>query len=321
MIRRARIDLLVPVATAVGTEEALLALGIKRSEEPYTREDQELLEAIAASLALLLEQPAPAMEELSAGTMEECPECGACYDPGSVSCAVEGADLVPMRVPRILAGRYQLARRRGRGGMGTVYEAMDAALDRLVAVKLIRDDLVDNPDSAQRFRREARAAASFAHPNVVTVHDYGVGARAHAFLVMELLEGATLREELNLRKQLNPSRTIEILRGVCAAVNAAHRRELIHRDLKPENIFLARSGGGTGELVKVLDFGIAKSLPPRNHTGTTRVTAETQPGVLVGTPAYMSPGQLLGESPDVSWDLWALSVVVYEALTRSYPES
>ena len=136
---------------------------------------------------------------------------------------------------------------------------------------------------------------------------------------MELLEGATLREELNLRRQLNPSRTIEILRGVCAAVNAAHRSELIHRDLKPENIFLARSGDGTGELVKVLDFGIAKSLSPRNHTVTTQVNPGTQPGVLVGTPAYMSPEQLLGESPDVSWDLWALSVVVYEALTGALP--
>ena len=107
MIRRTRLDLLVPIATAVGNAEALLALGIKRSEEPYTRDDQELLEAIAASLALLLEQPSPVVEEPSAGTMEECPECGACYDPGSVSCTVEGADLVSTRVPRILDDRFR----------------------------------------------------------------------------------------------------------------------------------------------------------------------------------------------------------------------
>jgi tRNA A-37 threonylcarbamoyl transferase component Bud32 len=318
LIRRARIDLLVPIATTPGQAEALLVLGIKRSEEPYTPEDQEFLEAIGASLALLVEPPAPVAERVS-GTFQECPECGVCYEPASAVCSGDGATLVRTGVPRTLAGRYRLDRRRGHGGMGTVYEATDSALDRHVAVKLIRDDWVDSVEAVQRFRREARAAAGFAHPNVVTVHDYGVEAETRAFLVMELLQGVTLRDELNRRKRLAPSRVTEIMRGVCAAVEAAHQRQLIHRDLKPENIFLSRSTEAIGEVVKVLDFGVAKFLPANDDSTPTRTRAETRTGVLVGTPAYMSPEQLLGEKLDTQWDLWALAVVAYEALTGALP--
>ena len=318
--RQARIDLLVPIASAPGRTEAVLALGIKRSEEPYTREDQELLEAIADSLALLLEQPAT-VEERPSGAFEECPECGGCYDSGLGRCAVEGADLVGMLLPRTLAGRYRLERRLGRGGMGTVYEATDSSLERRVAVKVIREEWVGSAEAAQRFQREARAAAGFSHPNVVTVHDYGVETGKRAFLVMELLEGVTLRDELKRRKRLEPSRTLEICRGVCAAVEAAHRRQLIHRDLKPENIFLLRPEGVDEgeETVKVLDFGIAKFLRSCDDAAATRTDFETGAGILVGTMAYMSPEQLLGESPDVSWDLWALAVVAYETLTGTLP--
>ncbi len=317
-LRQARIDLLVPIATAPERTEALLALGIKRSEEPYTSEDQDLLVAIAASLALLLEKPvvAPARPseafEKRSEAFEECPQCGTCYDTGAGRCAQEGASLTPVRLPRMLTGRYRLERRRGRGGMGAVYEAVDTALERRVAVKVIRDDLVGSAEAAERFRREARTAAGFAHPNVVTVYDFGVEADTRAFLVMELLEGSTLREELQRQKRLAAQRVVEILRGVCAAVDAAHRRQLIHRDLKPENMFLARDG--TAEIPKVLDFGIAKFLPI-----ATQATAETAAGLLVGTMHYMSPEQLHGEKVDASWDLWALAVVAYEMLTGVQP--
>jgi tRNA A-37 threonylcarbamoyl transferase component Bud32 len=314
--RRARIDLLVPIATAAGHKEALLALGVKRSEEPYTREDQELLEAIASSLGLLLEQTGPAGKP---ETFEECPECGACYDFASAKCAADGATLTTMHLPRTLVGRYRLERRRGQGGMGTVYEAADSALERRVAIKVIRDDWVGSVEAAQRFRREARAAAGFAHPNVVTVHDYGVEADTRGFLVMELLEGRSLRDELELHERLDSARALWVLRGVCGAVEAAHRRQLIHRDLKPENIFLATSEDHSGEVVKVLDFGIAKFLAPAGNDAATRLTAAT--GVIVGTPAYMSPEQLLGGSPNVQWDLWALAVVAYEILTGHLPSA
>lgn len=205
--------------------------------------------------------------------------------------------------------------------MGAVYEATDGALERRVAVKVIREDRLDSAEAVQRFQREARATAGFAHPNVVTVYDYGVEAGTRAFLVMELLEGATVRDELKSRKRLIAARTVEIFRGVCSAVEAAHRRQLIHRDLKPENIFLARSSDGGSEMVKVLDFGIAKFLLACEDEAETRTIAETDAGVLVGTPGYMSPEQLLGERPAVSWDIWALAVVAYEILTGALPFS
>jgi serine/threonine-protein kinase len=203
--------------------------------------------------------------------------------------------------------------------MGTVYQATDSALERQVAIKLIREDWVDSIEAVQRFRREARTAAGFAHPNVVTIYDYGVESESRAFLVMELLNGGSLRDELSRQRRLSPSRTIHIMRGVCAAVEAAHQRDLIHRDLKPENIFIARGGDGTGEVIKVLDFGLAKFLPLNDDSAPTRMTAATHTGMLIGTPAYMSPQQLRGEELDVHWDLWALTVMVYEMLSGALP--
>jgi serine/threonine-protein kinase len=312
-LRQARIDLLVPISTASDRTEALLVLGAKRSEEPYAQEDRNLLIAIASGLAILLGRPAAAPALLPASeAFEECPQCGTCYDSGAGPCPREGANPVPMRLPRALAGRYRVERSRGRGGMGTVYEATDTALDRRVAVKVIHDSLVGSVEAAERFRREARATASFAHPNVVTVYDFGSIAETRAFLVMELLEGATLREELRAQKQSAPPRVVEIMRGVCAAVQAAHRRQLVHRDLKPENIFLSR--GEAGEVPKVLDFGVAKFL-----SAAAQATADTQSGVVVGTLAYMAPEQLRGQPVDASWDLWALAVVTYEMLSGVHP--
>jgi eukaryotic-like serine/threonine-protein kinase len=313
-LRRARIDLLVPIATAPAGTEALLALGVKKSEEPYSHEDQDLLEAIAASLALLLEKPAAAPEKLGEA-FEECPECGACYDTGVGQCSHDNSGLTVTRLPRLLAGRYRLDHRRGRGGMGAVYEALDTGLERRVAVKVIRDELVGNAEAAERFQREARAAASFTHPNVVTIYDFGV-AETRVFLVMELLEGVALRDELKRAGRLAAERVLAVMRDVCAAVEAAHRRQLVHRDLKPENIFLAR--GETGETAKVLDFGIAKFLP-QAAAGNTLPTADTGTGALVGTVRYMSPEQLRGGKVGTGWDLWALAVVAFEMLAGAHP--
>jgi serine/threonine protein kinase len=147
----------------------------------------------------------------------------------------------------------------------------------------------------------------------VTVHDFGLAAGTRAFLVMELLSGATLREELRKERRLAPPRALSILGGVCAAVDAAHRRQLLHRDLKPENIFLVR--GDSQEVPKVLDFGIAKFLPRASE----QATADTGTGMLVGTLQYMSPEQLRGDGATPAWDLWALAVVAYETLTGAHP--
>jgi tRNA A-37 threonylcarbamoyl transferase component Bud32 len=311
-LRQARIDLLVTITTNSQRTEALLALGAKRSEEPYSGEDQDLLVAVAASLAMLLEKPAAAALARS-DIFEECPQCGACYDSGSSECTKEGAHLVPVVLPRLLEKRYRLDRRLGRGGMGTVYAASDNLLERRVAVKVIREDLVGSAEAAERFRREARAAASFAHPNVVSVYDFGVASGTRAFLVMEILEGCTLRERLRPQKRLPPAELLRILRDVCAALSAAHHRHLVHRDLKPENIFLVTIE--SGEVAKVLDFGVAKFL----SKSTEQLTADTAAGAVLGTPRYMSPEQRRGLDAHEAWDLWALAVMAYEMLTGSYP--
>ena len=308
----AAIDLVVPVRSGDGDARALFVLGPKRSEEPYTEDDGELLMAIAESVAMRL----PTVEATAAAAterFEECPACGGCYDSGTGRCRVEGAALVPVTAPRLLAGRYRIEQRLGRGGMGTVYVALDTSLDRRVAAKLVREDLVGLPGAAERFQREARVAAAFSHPNVVTVHDFGV-AGAHAFLVMELLDGRTLRDTLRTEERVECRRAIAILRDVTAAVEAAHRRQIVHRDLKPENICLVSHG--SRESAKVLDFGIAKFLAA--HDGESP-TVHTTGGVLLGTPLYMAPEQLRGEEPDPSWDLWALAIIAFEMLSGSHP--
>jgi serine/threonine-protein kinase len=311
LVRQGRIGLLIPVALGSGRMEALLGMGFKRSEEPYSKEDRDVLAAIAASLALLLERPTKEPKSVS-NIFEECPKCGVCYDTGSGHCPCAGVSLVPVALPRALAGRYQLNRRLGRGGMGTVYEATDTSLARCVAVKVIRDDLTGSAVVAERFRQEARVAASFAHPNVVTIYDFGLAVSNRAFLVMELLEGATLREELRKQARFTAARTVEILDRIYAAVDAAHQRQLIHRDLKPENVFLARAG--TNETPKVLDFGLAKFL-----AANSMETLDTGTGAVVGTPHYMAPEQLRAESAAPAWDLWALAVMAYEMLAGAHP--
>jgi tRNA A-37 threonylcarbamoyl transferase component Bud32 len=308
-VRNARAGLLAPVATAAAGPEVLLALGEKKSEEPYSAEDQGFLAAVAASLGLLVDRPVP---NAPADSFSECPACGACEDAGA-ACPRDGAALVRVPLPRLLSQRYRLDRRIGRGGMGTVYEGFDTGLGRRVAVKVIRDDLLGSALAADRFRLEARLAAGFSHPNVVVVHDYGIAREMRAFLVMELLHGISLRDELLARKRLDPERTLAILRDLASAVDAAHGRNLVHRDLKPENVFLA---GEARDEVKLLDFGLAKSLAADAEGETAAVTSA---GVIVGTVHYMGPEQLRGGEAAAGWDLWSIAVMAYEMLAGALP--
>jgi len=316
LLRHEGIDLVVPVAIGAGNDrpEVILVLGAKRSEEPYSQEDLQLLTTIADALALPLELAAEASG--ASDSLRECPDCGACYDTHTSRCAAEGAALLPSPLPRLLAGRYRIERRLGRGGMGTVYAATDTALERAVAAKVMRLEVAAVSGAVARFQREARAAASFAHPNVVTVHDFGVMAPGggQAFLVMELLEGRTLREALRREGPIAPARLLAILEGVCAGVDAAHGLRLVHRDLKPENIFLVARAGR--ETPKILDFGVAKTLANAVRPAESDFLSG---GGLLGTLEYMAPEQLRGEEPRPAWDLWALAVVAYEMLTGSHP--
>jgi eukaryotic-like serine/threonine-protein kinase len=329
-----RIGLIVPVALApTSGHEALLVLGIKRSEEAYSREDQELLQAVGGGLAILADRPpasAPADLPPAAAAPRrdapehvaafgECPRCGTCHDVQVSVCERDGSRLDLIRLPRELGGRYRLARRLGRGGMGSVYEGVDLSLGRRVAVKVIREDLVGSAEAAERFRREARASASVAHANVVTVYDFGVVAGTRGYLVMELLHGATLRELLRERGRLAPDETLAILGAVAAGVEAAHREQLVHRDLKPENIFLTASphapdAASWSQRVKVLDFGVARFLSSDARQTTTVVTDRP-----IGTLFYMGPEQLRGCPAEQGWDTWALAVMAYEMLAGTLP--
>jgi tRNA A-37 threonylcarbamoyl transferase component Bud32/MFS family permease len=308
-LEKARIELLVPVALKEGSTEALLVLGGKRSEEPYSKEDTTLLENVASALALLLMRGSAI---LPGRAFEECPACGTCYDTGTTRCSKEGTALMLVATPRMLAARYRLEKRLGQGGMGKVYRATDVSLNREVAVKMIRDEFFADSKAIEKFRQESRVTGSFAHPNVVTVYDFGLESGQRVFLVMELLEGITLRQELRMKQRIDPARTLELFEGICAGVGAAHARGLIHRDLKPENIFLSRKDAS--EIVKITDFGIAKALPQ-----TADETRDTITGALVGTVKYMSPEQLRGRSVSPRWDLWALAVIAYEALCGCAP--
>ncbi len=313
-LQKTRTEWLFPVALGGTGREAVLVLGPKRSEEPYSQEDREILSAITGSLALLLERsPAPATVQAGFG---ECPECGRCYESGVAVCETEGTGLSTLPYSLTLARRYRFGRRLGRGGMGTVYQAQDTELKRQVAVKVIRSELMPGTDALARFRWEAKAAAGFAHPNVVTVHDFGVAEDKRAYLVMELLSGCNLREELLRCGRLDAKRVLEIMSGVGSAIAAAHERMLLHRDLKPENIFLARSD--SAEVAKILDFGLAKMMA--QGTGMESVPS-TLPGMLVGTLPYMSPERIRGGAPMESWDIWAMAVMAFEMLTGVHPFS
>jgi len=308
-LQKARIELLVPVALKEGSTEALLVLGAKLSEEPYSKEDTALLENVAGALALLLMRGIA----LSPGrAFEECPICGMCYDTGTTRCSKEGTALVLVATPRMLAARYRLDKKMGHGGMGKVYRATDMSLNREVAVKMIRDEFFADHKAIEKFRQESQVTGSLAHPNVVTVYDFGVEAGQRVFLVMELLEGITLRQEMRTKQRWDAARALQLFEGICAGVGAAHARGLIHRDLKPENIFLSRKDAR--ELVKITDFGIAKSMPQ-----SADETRDTITGVVVGTMKYMSPEQLRGRLPSPRWDLWALAVIAYEGLCGCAP--
>ncbi|MEO7270926.1 MAG: protein kinase [Vicinamibacterales bacterium] len=308
-----RIELLVPISgqTPGDPPLALLVLGPRRSEEPYNQEDLDLLGTIAQAVAMLLERSGSDRRGLA-----ECDSCGRCFEAEATVCCHDGRPLTATSATRLLNDRYRLERRLGRGGMGAVYAAMDEVLERRVAVKLIREDVAGPLDLAARFRFEARTAAGFAHPHVVRVYDFGVDRFRRPFLVMELLEGETLRQRLAASGPLSVSDALPILRGICAALSAAHAQGLVHRDLKPENIFLQRHESGT--LAKVLDFGLAKAFDTGG--GLERATASgSSAGLLIGTLEYMAPEQVAGDEVTPGWDIWALGVIAYEMLTGRHP--
>ena len=204
-------------------------------------------------------------------------------------------------------GPYEVLSRIGAGGMGEVYKARDTRLDRTVAIKVLPEHIAKREDLRARFEREARAVASLNHPHICTLHDIGIQDGA-GYMVMEYLEGETLAARIE-KGALPLDQALELATQIADALDRAHRAGVTHRDVKPQNIMLTRDG------VKVLDFGLAKSMPKPGPAEDTLTTALTPEGTVLGTPQYMAPEQFEGKEADARSDIWAFGAVLYEMVT------
>ncbi|MBN2195782.1 MAG: serine/threonine protein kinase [Polyangiaceae bacterium] len=215
----------------------------------------------------------------------------------------------------LVAGKYQLTRLLGRGGMGSVWEGIHTSLGTRVAVKFIESEYADSPEARSRFENEARAAATLQSKHVVQVYDHGVMPDGRPYIVMEFLGGEPLDARLDRMGRLPPADTVRIMAQVAKALTKAHKAGIVHRDLKPENVFLVWDDEEQTDIAKVVDFGIAKFT-----TANMGVSSATRTGSVLGTPFFMSPEQARGlRSLDHRADLWALGVITYRCLVGSLP--
>lgn len=210
----------------------------------------------------------------------------------------------------VLNNRYRLTAQQGSGGMAVIYKAIDMALGRSVAVKILRPSLTDDPAFLARFRNEARSVANLAHPSIVTVHDVGNDGPTH-YIVMEFVDGQDLKRIIRAEGALGVDRALSIGIQICAGIGFAHRAGLVHADVKPQNILVTSGDSYNGESVKVTDFGIAQAL------------TDTQPGekqsVVWGSPHYFAPEQARGERPSPASDVYSIGIVLFEMLTGRLP--
>ena len=221
-------------------------------------------------------------------------------------------DLDPL-IGHVIDGKYALVSKLGQGGMSTVYRARRTHIGDDVAVKILLGKFVKDDAAMARFKREARAAAMLRHQNVITIHDFGETDDDHApaYIVMEFVRGAPLRELLKNEKRFSVERAVRLMRGICAGVGAAHRQGVVHRDIKPENILVvAPEDDFEFESVRVVDFGLAKLLADAGVGAG---------GAIVGTPYYMSPEQGMGEPLDTRSDVYSLGAMFYEMLAGMRP--
>jgi tRNA A-37 threonylcarbamoyl transferase component Bud32 len=264
----------------------------------------------------------------------QCPTCGKTLEPTVRFCPDDGTPVTDtaaarsahtptgqrtqsreLDLPLVLGSRYRLVEARGGGGMAKVYRAVDLTLEREVAVKLINPELRQEPEFDSRFQREARIASQLADPHIVVVHDFGLDATHGPYLVMEFLQGQSLREHLQTKGPLPVRAVLQLSGQLLLALVHAHDKGIVHRDIKPDNIFLLNQSGIRLH-VRVLDFGIARIFR-RDEQGHAETL--TRPGAVMGTPRYMSPEQLAGQPVDARSDLYSAGLVIFEALTGTLP--
>jgi eukaryotic-like serine/threonine-protein kinase len=342
-IADSQLRLIVPLMGSAGTLVGFVGLGEKRSELPFALEDRLLLAAIAASVGLTIEnrtirsshgsgesirrQAAEAIgSESTDGTAVQCIRCGAVLPASRTTCRCGGA-VEPAPVPLMLLGKFQFEQQIGSGGMGIVYRARDLALHRVVAIKTlpsVRSDYV------ARLHREARAMASVLHPGLALIFAVE-NWHGTPMLVVEYLEGGTLADRLKLVRRLPLREALTLVLSIGEALQHLHASGVLHRDIKPSNIGFTVAGQP-----KLLDFGLARLLddaatpqnspvpfPRLSEASTTSLAivrlAGTDSHHVVGTPLYLSPEAVAGEAPDTSFDLWSLTVVLYESLAGVNP--
>jgi serine/threonine protein kinase len=235
-----------------------------------------------------------------------CPYCKAENDPSADSCFTCGRALAALTQGSVIAGRYEILRPLGKGGMGMVYKAHDRMLEETVAIKVLRSEFARTPDMAKRFRHEIKLARKVSHRNVCRIHEYGEDGPLR-YISMEYLEGSDLKQELRDKGSLSADEAFDVTIQVAEGLQAIHDVGIIHRDLKTPNLMRDARG-----VVRLMDFGIAKE---GNDTGG----ALTSTGQVMGTPEYMSPEQCRGEKIDARSDIYALGIVNYEIFTGQVP--
>lgn len=255
------------------------------------------------------------------GSMMVCPVCNITYPMDMEICPDDGSGLLvvpdaPLLTGELLDDRYEIGNVIGSGGMGTVYRGWQPSMERDVAVKVLHPKLALEPRAVKRFFREAQSASRLIHPNIVTIYDFGRSPQGHLYIVMELVQGWTLGDLIYYRAPLEPALAVPIALQVCEALAEAHKHRLVHRDLKPDNVQLTLVEGRV--LAKVLDFGIARMLRDTDNVALERALSTIE---IAGTPAYMSPEQILGKSPDLRSDLYSLGVMLFEMLVGKRPFS
>jgi TonB family protein len=276
-------------------------------------------------------------DSLAAGAIKLCPECGTEFKPQARYCYRDGARLQEIPLPaegdedtldekvveevekpdekkdqllgRTIAGHYKLVKKIGQGGMGLVYKAEHVRISRPSAIKILNPELASNPELVARFEREAEMASRINHPNAVGIYDAGEEEDGLVYIALEFVNGEPLSKIIRREGPLPLDKVVNVARQVADALDAAHQLDIVHRDLKPDNVMICRRAGKP-DWVKVVDFGIAKQA--RHGIGYKSLT---QRGVILGTPEYMSPEQLLRKPLDPRSDIYSLGLVVFKALT------